>query len=332
LKPDQFKVMYGGYSMPMDTANERSSRDSWEVFTQSQAFRAPRVDSTCFKPAHAPGAIIKDAGRSRVNVWWPVDVPRKVGDPGRFLRHLEKVLPDERDRRILLSYMAACVQHKGIKFQWAPLLQGAEGNGKTLFTRCVAEAVGHRYVHWPKASQLATPFNAWLQNKVFIAVEDIYVPDAKREIIEELKPMITGGTGLEIQAKGVDQISADICANFIFNTNHKNGMRKTRGDRRFAFFYTAQQTVEDVLAAGMGGDYFPALYDWLRAEGYAIVSELLHTMPIDPEFNPAGACMRGPVTSTTEEAIEQSLGSVEQEIQEAIEQGTPGFAGGWTVC
>lgn len=329
LKPDQFRVMYGGYSMPMDRGNERTSRDSWEVFTQSQAFRSPRADSTCFKPGHAPGEIIHDAGRTRVNTWWPVDVPRKVGDAGPFLRHLEKILPNERDRRILLSYMAACVQHKGVKFQWAPLLQGAEGNGKTLFTRCVAEAVGHRYVHWPKASQLATPFNAWLLNKVFIAVEDIYVPDSKREVIEELKPMITGGTGLEIQAKGVDQMSTDICANFIFNTNHKNGIRKTRGDRRFCVFYTAQQTVDDIMNAGMGGDYFPHLYSWLRADGYAIVSELLHTMPIDPEFNPAGACMRAPITSSTEEAIEESLGSVEQEVQEAIEQGLPGFAGGW---
>ena len=36
---------------------------------------------------------------------------------------------------------------------------------------------------------------------MFYAVEDIYVPDAKNEIMEDLKPMITGKQ-LEIEAKG----------------------------------------------------------------------------------------------------------------------------------
>ena len=129
---------------------------------------------------------------SLVNTYWPVDIPRKVGDPTPFLNHLAKVLPDQRDRNILLYYMAACVQHKGIKFQWAPLLQGVEGNGKTLFTRCVSEAVGRRYVHFPPAQEIQEKFNSWLFNTIFIGVEDIYVPDQKREVIEILKPMITG--------------------------------------------------------------------------------------------------------------------------------------------
>lgn len=60
-----------------------------------------------------------------------------------------------------------------------------------------------------------------------------------------------------------------------------------------------------------------------------MVNELLHTYPIRPEFNPAEECQRAPVTSSTEAAIEASRGGVEQEILEAIEQGLPGFAGGW---
>jgi hypothetical protein len=40
----------------------------------------------------------------------------------------------------------------------------------------------------------------------------------------------------------------------------------------------------------MTGDYFPRLYAWLEADGFAIVSELLHTYPIPDEFNPATGC------------------------------------------
>lgn len=329
LKPEQFKVLYGGYSFMMDFANERTVRDAWEAFTQNQGYRCPRVDLPCFKPDQPPGAIIKVGGQSFVNTYFPVDVARKVGDAGPFLRHLAKVLPDERDRLILLYYMAACVQYKGVKFQWAPLLQGVEGNGKTLFTRCVAEAVGRRYVHWPKASKLCKEFNGWMVGKLFYGVEDIYVPDQKREVIEELKPMITGGDGLEIEYKGIDQISADICGNFMFNSNHKDAIRKTQNDRRFCTLFSAQQQASDLLRDGMTGDYFPKLYDWLRAEGYAIVTEILMTIDIPHEFNPATDCQRAPVTTATAAAIAASTGGIEQEIMEAIEQGLPGFCGGW---
>lgn len=328
LKPADFKVMFGGYTYVIDGVNGRTTHDAFEVFTQSQIFRAPRADSTCFKPDRAPGEIIHDAGRTRANVWWPVEVPRQVGDITPFMTHLAKLLPVERDRQILLSYMAACIQYKGYKIQWAPLIQGVEGNGKTFLTRCVAEAIGKRYVHWPKASKLTAQFNGWMRNKLFYGVEDIYVGSAKREVWEEVKPMITG-IDLEIEGKGIDQVTSDICGNFMINSNHKDALPKTRRDRRIAVFYTAQQTPEDLARDGMTGDYFPNLYDWARAGGYAIVSELLHTWPIPDEFNPTTRCQRAPDTSSTLEAIEESLGGIEQEVMEAIYQELPGFAGGW---
>jgi hypothetical protein len=165
--------------------------------------------------------------------------------------------------------------------------------------------------------------------KLFYGVEDIYTPQHKQEVFEELKPMITGGDGLEIERKGIDQVSDDICGNFMFNCNSKSGMRKTRNDRRFCVFYTKQQTAQDVINDGMGGNYFPALYEWLRADGYAIVSELLATFKIPDELNPAKDCQRAPTTTSTEDAIHEGCGGVEQEIMEAVAQGLPGFCGGW---
>lgn len=328
LKPEQFKVAYGGYTYGMDNANERTTRDSWEAFTQSQAFRCPRVASACFKPDMPPGAIVTRGGQQQVNTWWPVEVPRMVGDATPFLEHLRKLIPDERDREIVLSYMCFCVQHKGYKAQWALMLQGVEGNGKSMLSRCVAEALGRRYVHWPKASQIANHFNAWMVAKLFYAVEDIYVPGERAEVFEILKPMITG-ENLEIEGKGVDQITSDVCGNFMLNSNHKGALPKTANDRRLGIIHCAQQAKEHLARDGMGGGYFPALYNWLKADGYAIVSELLHTRPILDEFNPATACQIAPTTTSTAAAIAASEGSIEQEIREAIETGEPGFTDGW---
>jgi hypothetical protein len=79
----------------------------------------------------------------------------------------------------------------------------------------------------------------------------------------------------------------------------------------------------------MSGDYFPALYRWLDSGGYAIVTEYLYTYQIPDKLNPAVSCHRAPETSSTLEAVGTGLGRIEQEIIEAIEEGRPGFAGGW---
>lgn len=329
LKPDQFKATYGGYVFALDAMNAKTTTNAWQAFTESQAIQCPRATTQCFRPQIKFGEITEENGRKLVNTYYPITTAREQGNVTPFLTHMQKILPHGDDALIFTSYLAACVQYKGVKFQWAPVLQGVEGNGKTLFTRCLAEAIGRKYVHFPKASDLDNKFNFWLLNKLFIGVEDIYVAEDKNSIIETLKPMITGGDGIEIQAKGTDQITADICANFILNSNHKDALRKTQNDRRFCIFYCAQQEAQDLKRDGMDGNYFPDLYHWLRSGGYAIVHEYLATFKIPEKYNPARGCHRAPDTSTTQQVLASNLGYVEQEIIDAIDEGRNGFKGGW---
>ena len=104
---------------------------------------------------------------------------------------------------------------------------------------------------------------------------------------------------------------------------------KNRNDRRYSVFFTAQQSLEDINRDGFGGTFFPRMYDWLRDEGYAFVAHWLANYPIKDALNPAKDCHRAPLTSSTNEVVEMSLGSVEQEIIEAVESGRKGFLGGW---
>lgn len=336
VKPEQFRSRFGGHSFVLDANNEKITRNAWEAFTESSVNACPMADATWFRPVEAPGVVTNYEGRRYVNTYWPAATLRAEGDSSRILAHLEKLLPFERDRQIILAYMAAVVQYPGVKFQWAPLLQGVEGNGKTLFSRCVAYAVGERYTHWPRADQIAKNFNAWLVAKLFIAVEDMYLPEDRGEVWEILKPMITSDRQ-PVEPKGVDQTSLWVYCNFMLNSNHQDAIKKSRNDRRIAPFFTAQQTAEDVEAAGMGGNYFPDLYDWCKGRGayagqppgYAQFAHFLATYPIPHEFNPATGCQRAPTTTSTEAAIRVSVGTVEQEIAEAIASGQPGFLGGW---
>lgn len=335
LKSEQFNATYGGWVFQLDSESSgKTTIKAWDAFTQSQVVRYPYAELPCFKPQLEKGVLVSEDGRLLVNTYVPIQTRKVKGDIAPFMTHLKKIIPVENDQKIILAYMAACVQHKGYKFQWAPLIQGMQGNGKTLLTRAVAFAVGERYTHWPNASEIAEKYNDWLFDKVFIGVEDVHVSDHKQEVIEILKPMITNDR-LAKRAMGVSQIMGSICANFMLNMNDKSNFRTASGDRRYAPFYTAQQDTKDLIRDGMTGDYFPKLYNWLRGDGYAIINDFLHTYSIPIELNPCldvsvgGLANWAPSTSSSNEAHELALGGVEQEIQEAIAEGRQGFMGGW---
>ena len=331
----RFNRVFGGRSFVMDHANFRTVRKAAEAFTESQAYRFPRVDSACFRPRMAPGAIVVEGGRSKVNTWVPIAVPRTKGDTSRFWAHLAKMLPDEEDQRIVAYYLAACVQMQGIKFQWAPLIQGTTGNGKSMLSQFVRKAIGKEYCHTPRAKNIDNDFNAWMAGRTFYSVDEIYIPDKRLNILETLKEMITSDEQ-EVTKKGIDSLTSDICGNFAFFTNHKDGIKKNRHERRIAPFYTAQQSPEDLIRDGLTEEYFRDFVDWLKGHGayegqptgYSIIAEMLWTIEIPAKYDPS-RMPRAPRTSSTEEAIVASRGPIEQEIVEAIEQGLSGFRGGF---
>lgn len=336
VNKDRFNVLYGGYIFSLD--DHKTSRKAWDAFTECPSWRPPTAERKAFRPELPPGQIFDTEGMCCINTYVPVQVDRAEGSVSRFEKWIKAIYPDDRDRGILLSYMAACVQNPGRKFQWAPLLQGPEGTGKGFLTQCMVAAIGKRYVHTVNSSDLdgnGAKFNAWLFGRLFIVIEEIKVGN-KREIMELLKPMITNEL-IEIQAKGQSQVTLDNRANFILTSNYIDALAIDENSRRYAPLASGPQTAEELLAAGMSEDFFADLWDWARARGkyegktpgFNHIAEFLHSFkPLDA-FNPAGGCVRAPDTSRKSEFIRASVNSVDYEIKEAIAQELPGFAGGW---
>ncbi len=328
-KQEQLDNMLGGISYVMDLHNQKVTTSAWEALTKSRALAHDKAHTSSFRPDKKTGEVWIEGNERHVNTYWPIPVDCRRGNPKPFIDHMVKLFPDDRDRDIILAYMAAIVQHRGVKFQWAPLIQGARGNGKTLLSRCVIEAIGRKHCHIPMTSEITDKFNDWRENKIFIAVEDIYIPSERRELVELLKPMITLDWA-EIQGKGQDKRARRVCDNYILNSNHKDAITTYRGDRGLCVFYTAQQDLDDLAQAGMlGGEYFPKLYSWLRREGYAVVTDYLQHYKIPDELNPTRGADRAPLTTSTAEAIRESQGTLEQEIDAACLCDQPGFRNGW---
>lgn len=327
LKSEQFNATMGGHVFSLDLVGEKTTRKAFEAFTECMGFIFPKVQEACFRPECPPATVIEEEGRLMVNIYTPISTRSTPGDPAPFTGHVARLIPHPTDRAILLAYMAALVQYPGVKFQWCPLIQGVQGNGKTLLITSLTHAVGSRYSHLPNPEDIANKFNSWILGKLFIGVEEVYVAD-RRELVNVLKPLVTNKR-VDIQGKGTDQKTGDNRANFLMTTNHKEAMPITDDDRRYAIFFCAQQHLEDLARDGMSGSYFPDLYRWADNGGYAIINHYLRNYPIPDALNPATSCHRAPMTSSTGEAVRASMGSIEQEVMEAIEEGRPGFAGGW---
>jgi hypothetical protein len=307
-------------SAPTDSA--------WQCFTQSKLVSFPMVRGTYFEPREEPGAIMLRNGLKFVNTWRDPKIPATPGDPAPYLEHIKKIFPLGDDALIYLCFVAACVQNLGVKAAWSLFIQGVPGNGKSFLTKVMTYCLGEEYVHSASATNLDNHFNGYLYRKLLICVEEVKTTEGNAQLWEKLKTMITE-TRQEIEMKGVDQITREVCFNLIFNSNHKDGLRKTADDRRICPLFCAQQTAEDLLRDGMDEAYFIRLWDWYDAGGAANILHFLRTFEIPDKLNFAKGARRAPKTTATEEAITAGLGSVEQDILEAISAGRVGFKGGW---
>jgi hypothetical protein len=326
LDKGRFDARYPGRTYIVNIDGSRPTGSSWEAFTNSGVADFPRVRGMFFDPREAPQAIVTRDGYRYINSWVPIDIRAEPGDVTRFLRHLEILFPH--DWRILLSYLKFMVQHKGVKATWWPFLQGVAGNGKSFISATMQYCIGKRYTQKPTPKNIDSQFNASLYGCLFVALEDVKVKDDHGALWETLKPMITE-TEIEIQPKGVDKVTREICFNGILNSNWKDGIRKEPDDRRLAPFFAAQQRKSDLARDGLTPSYFRDLWSWAHGDGWAHVAHYLATDPIEEQWNPATLCKVAPVTSSTADAISIGMGSAEQALIEAIDSRAPGFKGGW---
>lgn len=322
LKPEQFNATYGGHLFTMMPDGTKPSRKAFEAFTECAVHRFPFVHAASFHPEHPFGTVLDDG----VNIYVPAEVKTRPGDVSRFLTVIERILPVPDDRAILLAWACWVVQNPGRKALWAPVLQGAEGNGKSMLGECMAYAIGERYVHRPRAKELGSTFNAWQANRLLILVEEIHISE-RRELLDDLKPNITQYR-LPIRDMQTTEVNKNVPTNWYFTTNHKDAVIKQKTDRRLAVFFTRQQTREDV-ERDFPGRFFPEYWTWLREEGgFEAVAHWLRTTPPDPRFSP-DTCFMAPRTSSTEAAIIATRGPIEAEIVEAVGSEMQGFRGGW---
>ena len=317
LNQDAFNMCYGGLHL----------KDApYKSFRKYAAISGRVIECLGFKPHLKHGEITEHEGIRSINTYKPIAIKKREGDITPFFRFFNAMIPNKRDQEILLSYAAVLAQKPGVKSQWAIVLQGVQGCGKSLFADFIAYACGETYTHSSKGDEFEGRFNIQWFAKTLILIEDPQVRSTKLE--EALKPLVTSKR-LAFEGKGSNIQMNDFPANFIITVNDFDRIQKRKETRRIAVFMSALQTPEDLINAGMTPAEFRKIADWQRTEGNEIFAHFIHNYIPNPNFDFAGNCVTAPDTSTTQEVIEASRSQIEMILLEEIEQGRKGFKGGW---
>jgi hypothetical protein len=199
------------------------------------------------------------------------------------------------------------------RVNWAVLLQGAQGSGKSYIAFVLQLLIGSN-AKLLATSALKGTFTAWAQGAIVNIVEEIRIAgDNKWEILDRLKAFI-GNDEIPIEEKGVDHKTVPNFTSYFFLTNHPNAIPLTDEDRRYCVLSGAIQSL-DALNAALGGpvgveQYFTKLFDESKRRPDVLLYFFM-TREISSDFKPKG---RAPIT----EGIGQMIAYAVSEDTETV--------------
>ena len=244
-----------------------------------------------------------------------------------FLAHIKNMLSDEKEQTILLDWLAYVVQNAGKRINWAILLQGAQGTGKSYFAKVLEWVLGSNAKSLDP-SALGERFTGWAHGSLVNIVEEIRIKgDDKWRIMDRLKPFITNSM-IQIEEKGRDHRTVPNFTNYLLLTNYKDALPITNDDRRFCVMYGRIQNESELFDYFGGrdeaGEYFENLFRESELHAGAIKTFILnHT--ISEDFKPSG---RAPDTVSRRLMIQASVSPEQSLVEDLINKHECGVVNG----
>lgn len=216
---------------------------------------------------------------------------RKARKCGRILeRHIANLIAEPEYQNILLDWMAFHVQNPGVKIRWAPLIQGAQGCGKTFIAEALQAVLGTLNVKMVEASAVSQQWNEWAANCQLVAVEEIRLTSKNRyEVLNKLKPLVTNDH-ISLSRRFTDQVTVPNLTNYMFFTNFHDSIPIDENDRRHFVIKSRLQTAKQVAELEEGG-YFNELFGMIEEYPGGLRSYLMDR-EIDESFKPNGRAPR----------------------------------------
>lgn len=220
----------------------------------------------------------------------------------RVARHFANLFPDQREREIAISWYANIVQTKQ-RPNWAMLLQGVEGDGRTFFANMMSAVLGGDNVITINAKTLEDRFTGWAKGHLLAVIEEVRMIGHNRyDVLNGMKPYITNATA-EIREMRVDVYNVPNTTAYMLTTNYQNALPVNDSDRRYFILMSQWQSAAAINKfMTENPTYFDDLYNALDESPGAILG-WLKAYKLHPEFKPRG---RAPNSHGRQRMIEQN--------------------------
>jgi hypothetical protein len=232
-------------------------------------------------------------------------------------RHIEHILPNERDRQLFISFLAYVVQTRS-RPNWMIILQGVQGDGKSFFADLMQAVLGRRNIRRLDAQQLEDKYTAWAVGQMFCFVEELRLQGHSRfEIYNKIKPFISNSE-INIHPKNVNPYQAINTTAYMAATNYGDALPVDDNDRRSFILKSKWQSGAAIrLFEVENPDYFKNLFGALERAG--ALRKWLSEYELSDEFDPKG---RAPLTAAREEMIELSKSDFQIAFEDIISDDT----------
>ncbi len=284
-------------------------------------YEIPTVYDAMYMPGYETTAVIN--GLSYVNLYnhlmTPLESEPKTRDARQAIKmaekHFELLFPDDRERNILLDYLAYTVQFPKEKITWGVLIQGVDGSGKSWLAGMMAAVLGGLNVRVVDATALKEQFTKWMQGYRMVFFSEIRLRGESRfEILDKLKRPVSDPS-VDVRMMQRDSFEVPNFTNYVMFTNFPDALPINNNDRRYFILKTSFQTKEDIdTFEAQHPTYFADLFNILSFDAPALRWWLMER-EISIDFPAKG---KAPSTDAKAEMREDAEGSDDMETLEAL--------------
>lgn len=239
-----------------------------------------------------------------------------------FERHLEILIDDPRERRLLLDFLAYNVQFPSERVNWAPVLQGVPGGGKSFFMPLMAAVLGPANVGIATVGDLHEQYTAWAEGSKMVFFEEVKIAGSdKYDVMNKLMPYLTNPT-VTIRRMNKNSYKIPNMTNYFMFTNHLDALPFERDDRRYLVLRTTFLTESHIRAfMEKNPHYFDELFEIIASHA-PVLRWYLETHELSKEFRPKA---KAPRTAAWEMMYEAAVGNEdEDELSQILrESGNP---------
>ncbi len=239
----------------------------------------------------------------------------------RWLDHVERLLPDERERAHVLDVMAFKVQHPSKKINHAVLHIGVPGAGKDLMWLPMQWAIDGGTSLNVENIQNADIMSQWgySYEREMLVFQELRQAEARdrRALENHLKPIIAAPPEyLTVNRKGQHPYQALNRLFVLAFSNESIPITLPSDDRRWFVVRSA--------AGRMGLGEGKQLFDWYHAGGFASIAVWLHSRDVSA-FNPGESPF---MTDAKSIMIESGMSGAESFLTELMRNRSSEFAAG----